>query len=164
MKLTPRMVQCTLISPWGTLLLAAQDAVLSGVWFVGQAHMPDTSGWPYDAQHPVLQSAATQLQAFFVGARRTFDLPIDWHAGTPFQQSVWQSLASIPLGQTCTYSSIAQRLGKPRAVRAVAHAIARNRWMLVLPCHRVLGATGALTGYAGGLQRKAALLELESRF
>ena len=145
------------------MLLAAQSEVLSGVWFEDQAHFPDVSHWTPAIDHPVLNNATQQLHAYCAGGTTLFDLPINTLMGTPFQQQVWQSIAKIPFGTTCTYSHIAQNIGKPKAVRAVANAIARNRWMIVLPCHRVVGSKGQLTGYAAGLQRKSALLQFESR-
>lgn len=109
----------------------------------------------------MLGAAAEQLADFFVGRRRVFDLPLDPWGGTPFQRSVWRSLQGIAFGQTRRYADIAMACGRPAAVRAVGAAIGRNPISIVLPCHRVLGSTGALTGYAGGLDRKAALLRLE---
>ena len=144
------------------MTLAARQHQIFGVWFEGQAHHPDTSRWLTASHHAVLQSVLSQLQAFFSKECHTFDLPLDLGQGTPFQQTVWQCLLQIPYGETSTYSQIAHTIGKPQAVRAVANAIARNRWMLVLPCHRVVGVNGALTGYAAGLQRKSALLAFES--
>ena len=91
-----------------------------------------------------------------------FTLALDWTGGTTFQQSVWQGLRAIPAGTTCTYGAIAQAIGKPAAVRAVGGAIGRNPLSIVVPCHRVIGSNGQLTGYAGGLPRKVALLQLES--
>jgi len=101
------------------------------------------------------------LTQYFAGQRRQFDLPLDLSAGTPFQQTVWQSLQSLTCGQTCSYGVLSAQLGRPTAVRAVSSAVGRNPVSIVVPCHRLLGANGALTGYAGGLDRKAALLKLE---
>ena len=145
------------------MLLAAQQEALWGVWFEDQTHFPDASQWTPTTDHPVLNNATQQLQAYCAGSTALFDLPINTLMGTPFQQQVWRSIAKIPFGTTCTYSHIAQDIGKPNAVRAVANAIARNRWMIVLPCHRVVGSQGQLTGYAAGLERKSALLQFESR-
>ncbi|HEX2544208.1 MAG TPA: methylated-DNA--[protein]-cysteine S-methyltransferase [Ramlibacter sp.] len=148
-------------SPLGTMLLAATDRGLAGVWFVGQKHGPDASGWREDPDHPVLREAVAQLRAYFAGERDRFDLPLDLQAGTAFQQDVWQALLAIPLGATTSYSDIARRLGRPQAMRAVGAAVGRNPVSIVVPCHRVLGSSGSLTGYAGGLERKTALLRLE---
>jgi methylated-DNA-[protein]-cysteine S-methyltransferase len=117
--------------------------------------------WREDASHPVLREAVAQLAAYFAGERTAFDLPLDLQAGTPFQQSVWQALLAIPPGGTTSYSELGRRLGRPQAARAVGAAVGRNPISIVVPCHRVLGTGGALTGYAGGLERKTALLRLE---
>ena len=154
-------VCATYDSPMGTMLLAASDRGLAGVWFVGQRHGPDSSGWRADPDHPVLRQAIAQLTAYFAGERVDFDLPLDLQAGTPFQQSVWDALRSIPRGGTTSYADLARRLGRPQAARAIGAAVGRNPVSIVVPCHRVLGTGGALTGYAGGLERKTALLQLE---
>jgi methylated-DNA-[protein]-cysteine S-methyltransferase len=148
-------------SPLGAMLLAATDGGLAGVWFEGQRHGPDARGWREDAAHPVLRQAAAQLAAYFAGERTGFDLPLDLQAGTPFQQSVWDALRGIPSGHTTSYAELARRLGRPQAARAIGAAVGRNPVSIVVPCHRVLGTDGTLTGYAGGLERKAALLQLE---
>lgn len=148
-------------SPLGTMLLAATDRGLAGVWFVGQRHGPDSSGWREDPEHPVLREAIAQLQAYYAGERTRFDLPLDLRAGTAFQQSVWDALRAIPPGGTTSYAELARRLGKPQAARAIGAAVGRNPVSIVVPCHRVLGTDGTLTGYAGGLERKTALLQLE---
>ena len=148
-------------SPLGTMLLAATDRGLAGVWFVGQRHGPDSAGWLQEPQHPVLREAMAQLAAWFAGERTRFELPLDLQAGTPFQQDVWTALLAIPRGGTTSYAELARRLGRPRAARAVGAAVGRNPVSIVVPCHRVLGTGGSLTGYAGGLERKTALLRLE---
>ena len=161
MNRQPQRVCATYDSPMGTMLLAASDRGLAGVWFVGQRHGPDSSGWRADPEHPVLRQAIAQLQAYFAGERQEFDLPLDLQAGTPFQQSVWDALRRIPRGGTTSYAELARRLGRPQAARAIGAAVGRNPVSVVVPCHRVLGTGGALTGYAGGLERKTALLQLE---
>jgi methylated-DNA-[protein]-cysteine S-methyltransferase len=148
-------------SPLGTMLIAATDSGVAGVWFVGQRHGPDSRGWREDPQHPMLRAAVAQLAAYFAGQRTTFDLPLDLRAGTAFQQSVWDALRTIPRGGTTSYAELARRLGKPQAARAIGAAVGRNPVSIVVPCHRVLGTDGTLTGYAGGLERKTALLQLE---
>jgi len=153
---------CQIHTRLGPILLAATDAGLAGVWFEGQRHHPDTNGWPRDDAHPVLCDAALQLEQFFDGRRLRFELPLDLRHGTPFQQSVWRALLDIAPGHTSSYGAIGQRIGRPSAVRAVGAAVGRNPISVVVPCHRVVGADGSLTGYAGGLTRKAALLTLES--
>lgn len=148
-------------SPLGRMLLAATDRGLCGLWFDGQRHGPDSTGWHEDADHPVLREAVAQLRAYFAGARTRFDLPLDLQGGTGFQQSVWNALLAIPAGGTTSYAELGRRLGRPQAARAVGAAVGRNPVSIVVPCHRVLGTGGSLTGYAGGLERKTALLRLE---
>lgn len=147
------------------MLLAATDQGLTGVWFVqGQQHMPDTSGWPTNDMHPTLQKAVLQLTEYFSGQRHTFDLLLHSQWGTPFQRNVWQALQCIPYSQTSTYGDIARNIGNPKAVRAVGAAIGQNPHIIVVPCHRVLGANGSPTGFAGGLDRKTFLLAHEAAY
>jgi methylated-DNA-[protein]-cysteine S-methyltransferase len=155
------LYSCTIASPFGAVTLAATDAGLAGAWFERQRHWPDTSGWQDDPGHPVLREAAAQLTDYFAGRRQHFDLPLDLSHGTAFQQSVWQALLAIPAGRTTSYGAISAGIGNPAAVRAVGAAVGRNPISVIVPCHRVLGTNGSLTGYAGGLERKSALLELE---
>jgi methylated-DNA-[protein]-cysteine S-methyltransferase len=161
MKFDISIAQTRYESPLGRMILAATRNGLAGIWFEGQRHLPDSSGWPEQPQHPVLRQAVAQLREYFAGGRTHFDLPLDLQAGTSFQQSVWHALLSIPHGGTTSYAVLSQRIGRPTAVRAVGAAIGRNPLSIVVPCHRVLGASGSLTGYAGGLERKNALLQLE---
>lgn len=147
-------------SPLGPLILAASARGMHGLYFAEHRHFKGTDGWRRDAQHPLLGVAADQLDAYFSGHRGSFDLPLDGH-GTPFQRAVWQALCTIPCGQLLSYGQLAQQLGQPLAARAVGAAIGRNPLSIIVPCHRVVGATRALTGYAGGLERKRALLALE---
>jgi len=142
--------------------MAATREGLAGVWFDGQRHMPETAGWPLGERHPVLERAARQLDEYFAGQAVTFDVPLDLRAGTAFQQRVWQALMAIPRGATCSYRWLSDRIGQPAAVRAVGAAVGRNPVSIIVPCHRILGADGSLTGYAGGLERKSALLRLEA--
>lgn len=160
-KNTPELLLLHHASTLGAMLLARTEHGLCGAWFVGQKHFPTGLAGQEAPHDALLQSAATQIDAYFARRRKTFDLPLDLSRGTPFQQSVWQALLDIPCGQTLSYSALAQRLCQVRAVRAVAGAVGRNPLSLVVPCHRVLGANGSLTGYAGGLERKSALLRLE---
>jgi len=148
-------------SPLGSMTLAASAQGLCGVWFDGQAHQPDPQHWEVKPGHPVLQAAATQLAAYFAAQRARFELPLDLSLGTPFQQSVWERLRAIPYGVTQSYGEIAGYLGQAAASRAVGAAVGRNPLSIIVPCHRVVGSKGALTGYAGGLERKIALLQLE---
>jgi methylated-DNA-[protein]-cysteine S-methyltransferase len=160
---TPLLYQMQMPSPLGEILLAANDTGLAGIWFVhDQAHMPNSSPWLTNDQHPILLSTAEQLKAYFKGQRKTFDLNLATCWGTPFQRRVWQALTQIPYGQTTTYGQIAQAMGNPKAVRAVGAAIGQNPHSIVVPCHRVLGAKGALTGFSGGLHRKQYLLQHEA--
>jgi methylated-DNA-[protein]-cysteine S-methyltransferase len=148
-------------SPLGRLHLAAAADKLVGVWFDAQTHLPDLQSYKHAPKHPVLLATADQIAQFFVGQRLSFELPLDLSTGTTFQQSVWQALLSIPRGQTSTYKAVCLLIGKPAAMRALGGAVGRNPLSIIVPCHRVLGAHGALTGYAGGLARKTALLQLE---
>ena len=145
----------------GGITLAATDQGLAGVWFDAQRHSPDTGGWIEAPEHPVLQQAAAQLEAYFQGRLDNFDVPLDLSHGTGFQQAVWQALLRIPRGGTTSYGRLGADIGKPAAVRAVGAAVGRNPLSVVVPCHRVLGSDGSLTGYAGGLERKTHLLKLE---
>lgn len=144
------------------MTLAATDTALVWTGFDGQKHEADTRDWPLSSAHPVLRLAGEQLQQYFANERTVFTLPLVLGYGTPFQQRVWQRLLAIAAGTTSTYGTIAQAVGSPKAVRAVGAAVGRNPISIIVPCHRVLSSTGALTGYAGGLDRKIALLQLES--
>lgn len=151
-------------SPLGPMTLAASPQGLCGAWFDGQKHGPsaaDRANWFTNPHHPLLQKAAEQLQAYFAGELRTFELPLDLTNGTPFQQSVWQALLIIGSGKSQSYSGLAKYLNQPKAARAIGAAVGRNPVSIIVPCHRILGAGGQLTGYAGGLWRKQALLRLE---
>jgi methylated-DNA-[protein]-cysteine S-methyltransferase len=207
MKFNTSIVQTRYESPLGTIIIAATDKGLAGLWFDGQRHLPQellaptlgtevsslppggalrlrpgeagsaapageketrklapsrrTAPWPSAPDHPVLQEVIRQLGEYFAGRRTEFVVPLDLAYGTAFQQSVWQALLTIPQGGTASYSEVSARIGKPAAVRAVGAAIGRNPVSIIVPCHRVMGAGGALTGYAGGLERKSALLRLE---
>ncbi|MGE0347988.1 methylated-DNA--[protein]-cysteine S-methyltransferase [Hydrogenophaga sp.] len=161
MKHDPLTVFTTWPGPLGAMTLAATPRGLSGVWFDGQRHGPDTSIWRRDSAHPVLRQAIEQLGQYFAGQRTRFELPLDLQGGTPFQQRVWQALLGIAPGATTSYGSLSAAIGSPAAVRALGAAVGRNPVSIVVPCHRVLGADGSLTGYAGGLERKTALLALE---
>ena len=161
MKYATSTVQTSYDSPLGRLILAACGERLAGVWFADQRHLPDLSHWPEVNGHPLLQQASEQLGDYFAGQRLDFDLPLDLACGTAFQQAVWRALLAIPRGATCSYGALSAAIGKPAAVRAVGGAIGRNPLSIIVPCHRVIGVGGSLTGYAGGLARKTALLQLE---
>jgi methylated-DNA-[protein]-cysteine S-methyltransferase len=145
-------------SPVGTLHLAAGEAGLTHLLFARESSRAlPRSGAPGS---PLLREALAQLEAYFAGERREFDLPLA-PEGTPFQLATWQALREIPYGTTLSYGELARRIGKPRAVRAVGAANSRNPISIIVPCHRVIGSDGTLTGYGGGLEVKRRLLELE---
>ena len=166
MKFDSSTVQTTVASPLGTIVIAATDKGLAGLWFTdGQRYLPPQlmggAAWPEAADHPVLKQVSQQLAEYFAGRRSEFNVPLDLRCGTVFQQSVWQALLAIPQGDVISYGEVSRRIGKPAAVRAVGGAIGRNPVSIIVPCHRVMGSNGSLTGYAGGLERKTALLRLE---
>jgi len=151
----------TLDSPVGPLVLAATERGLTHVLFPdGGAAIPPREGRP--RAEVILDDAVRQLAEYFAGDRRSFDLPLA-PRGSGFQLDVWRQLVRIPFGETVSYGEIAARLGKPRAVRAIGAANGANPLSIVVPCHRVIGASGKLTGYAGGLEAKQHLLDLEAR-
>lgn len=153
--------QVLIDTPLGRVRLARTYRGLAGLWFEGQKHHPGELPTLHHGDDPLLCEAAAQLQRYFAGTLMRFDLPLDLR-GTPFQRAVWQALLRIPAGRTCSYGELAHAIGKPAAARATGAAVGRNPVPLVVPCHRVLGAGGALTGYAGGVERKRALLALEA--
>ncbi|MDD5479838.1 methylated-DNA--[protein]-cysteine S-methyltransferase [Rhodoferax sp.] len=161
MKLPIDAVTTSFNSPLGAMRLAAHANGLCGVWFEDQTDCPPAQPNPAKTPHPVLQSACQQLTEYFAGQRQRFDLPLSLTSDTAFGQAVWHALLGLGWGQTCSYGALSATLGQPRAVRAVGGAIGRNPISIIVPCHRVLGAHGALTGYSGGLARKTALLQLE---
>jgi len=140
----------------------ATDLGVAGLWFDGQKHHPGLLVAPENPEHPVLQATARWLAAYWTSkADAAPRPPLDLSRGTPFQRAVWAALLEIAPGATSTYATIAAAAGAPAAVRAAGAAIGRNPVSLIVPCHRVLGSQGALTGYAGGLERKRALLAHE---
>jgi methylated-DNA-[protein]-cysteine S-methyltransferase len=145
----------TIDSPIGELLLASDGHALTAV------HMNGTPGPGWQRDPGALHEPAEQLGAYFAGELREFDLPLAPH-GTPFQREVWSALREIPYGSTISYAELAAAVGRPHAARAVGAANGRNPIAVVVPCHRVIGASGALTGYGGGLGRKRLLLDLEA--
>lgn len=150
-------------SPVGRLTLVAGDAGLCAVLWEDDKPGRVVLGEMGEAPgHAVLDQAEAELSDYFVGHRTTFDVPLDFH-GTDFQISVWQALTQIPFGETRSYGDIARQLGNPAAVRAVGAANGRNPVSIIAPCHRVIGASGKLTGFAGGLEAKAWLLRHETR-
>jgi methylated-DNA-[protein]-cysteine S-methyltransferase len=147
-------------SPVGPLLLAADDEGLRLVEFESPKHPAKVGDDWQQGDNPVLAETRRQLGEYFAGKRRGFDLPLS-PQGTEFQRSVWWKLADIPYGETISYAQLASRVGKPSATRAVGAANGRNPLPIVLPCHRVIGADGSLTGFGGGLPTKQFLLALE---
>ena len=153
----------TIASPVGTLTLVASDDGLCAILWENDDPTRVRLNPPVeDPDHPILIAAERQLGEYFAGDRTTFDLPLDFQ-GTEFQRRVWAALLTIPYGETRSYADIARAVGKPTASRAVGAANGRNPISIVAPCHRVVGANGTLTGFAGGLKAKALLLELEGQ-
>jgi methylated-DNA-[protein]-cysteine S-methyltransferase len=159
------LTSITYDSPVGTLTLVASDAGLRAVMWPGEPAARVGLGGAEIARGkaPVLAETARQLDGYFAGTRTTFDLPLDL-AGTPFQVAAWRALGAIPYGETRTYAEQAALLGRPTAVRAVGAANGRNPISIVLPCHRVVGSDGALRGFAGGVDVKRRLLDIESAY
>ena len=154
------MILCRRIdSPIGPLMLAADDAGLRHIEFRDNRHPANRADW-HGGDSEILQASEAQLAEYFAGTRTSFDLPLA-PQGTAFQLQVWHELARIPFGATISYAQLAQRIGKPEAVRAVGAANGRNPLPIVLPCHRVIGADGALGGFGGGMPTKQFLLRLE---
>lgn len=155
-------------TPLGPMTAAATAKGLAGLWFDGQKHHPGALDAPVDDNNAFIAQARRELDAYFAARRlhrgparsAAFSVPLD-PQGTPFQRSVWQRLLRIRAGQCSHYGELARQLGRPEAARAVGAAVGRNPISIVVPCHRVLGRDGSLTGYAGGLPRKSALLALE---
>jgi methylated-DNA-[protein]-cysteine S-methyltransferase len=157
-----RYVRKIIGSPVGKLTLVATDDGLAGVLWEkeGPAGPALKVELEDDEKHPVLLEAEKQLGEYFAGRRKAFDLKLDVE-GTPFQRAVWSALQTIPFGETRSYADIARQIGNPAAVRATGAANGRNPVSIVVPCHRVIGSTGKLTGFGGGLDVKARLLALE---
>ena len=150
-----------LSTPLGTVLLASDGEALVGAWFEGQRYEPARGGsWERRRNTPVLVRAGAEMTEYFAGTRTAFTVPLA-PAGTPFQRAVWNAIAAIPYGETAAYRDLASRIGRPSCIRAAGAATGRNPLSIIVPCHRVVGANGGLTGYAGGLDRKRTLLALE---
>ena len=149
-------------SPQGPMLLLASGEGLSGVYFDGQKYLPQVDpDWRRDARHAPLRQAKRELAEYFGGGRERFETALT-PEGTPFQRSVWKAISTVGFGETITYRELARRAGRPDSVRAAGAATGRNPISIIVPCHRIVGSSGSLTGYAGGLDRKRALLALES--
>jgi len=161
MRLHDLVAQARLQSPLGPMTVAATALGLAGLWFDGQAHHPGELDAPLDPMQPYIAQVREELDHYWRGdLRGRFKVRLDAQ-GTPFQRAVWRTLLDIPAGHTTTYAAVAADAGSARAVRAAGAAIGRNPLSIIVPCHRVLGRDGSLTGYAGGLERKQALLHLE---
>jgi methylated-DNA-[protein]-cysteine S-methyltransferase len=160
--ITSGRTHVTLPSPIGPLTIVARDGAITGLYMDAQRHapQPESFGLPGDAAEEPFATAAAQLSAYFAGELTEFDLPLS-PTGTDFQLRVWAGLRAIPYGQTVSYGELARRMGSPAASRAVGLANGRNPIAIVIPCHRVIGSDGSMTGYGGGLDRKQFLLALE---
>jgi methylated-DNA-[protein]-cysteine S-methyltransferase len=151
------MISRTIDTPIGPVTLAGDDR-LRHLVLAGQTHEPDDRGWRQDPT--AFRDVVEQLDAYFAGDLQDFDVDVELH-GTDFQRAVWRGLQDIPYGETWTYGQLATHIGRPTAVRAVGLANGRNPIAVIVPCHRVIGADGSMTGYGGGIDRKVALLRLE---
>ena len=150
-------------SPLGRMRITAVREGLTSISFDGDRYAPPQDpAWVRDPAFPALRRAAAQLTAYFAGERRVFELPLA-PTGTPFQYAVWDAITAVPAGDTISYAELARRAGHPGSARAAGAATGRNPIAIVVPCHRIIGADGSLTGYAGGLDRKRALLALEQK-
>lgn len=148
-------------SPIGRMLLVANAAALTGVYFVGQKHGRGTDGMQRSESHAPLVRAKRELKEYFSGKRKSFDVPLE-PEGTGFQRAVWKAIAGVGFGKTISYAELARRAGYPKGARAAGAATGRNPIGILVPCHRIVGSDGTLTGYAGGLEKKRKLLALEA--
>lgn len=150
-------------SPHGRMLLVADEKALASVSFLGQKYAPRvTKDWTRDGAHPPIAKAKRELAEYFAGRRRRFTVKLA-PRGTPFQRRVWKAIAGVAFGRTIPYAELARRCGRPGSARAAGAATGRNPIGVIVPCHRIVGSDGTLTGYAGGLGKKRALLALEAR-
>jgi methylated-DNA-[protein]-cysteine S-methyltransferase len=151
----------TFQSPQGRMLLVATDDGVSGVYFVGQKYFPEREKeWKRAPHQAPLRQVKRELAEYFAGKRKRFEVTLA-PDGTPFQRSVWKAISKVGFGETITYGELARRAGHPGSSRAAGAATGRNPISIIVPCHRIVGSDGSLTGYAGGLNRKRALLVLE---
>jgi len=149
-------------NPLGEMLALSDGEVLTGLYFGVEKHLPELdSNWKQQNKNALFQLTQKQLSEYAKGKRKEFTVPFCFTNGTPFQRKVWQALLTVPYGKTLSYLEIAKHIRKPKSVRAVANAIGSNPISLIVPCHRIIGSDGSLTGYAGGLDRKRAILALE---
>jgi len=150
-------------SPHGRMLLVSNENAVTAVYFVGQKYAATPQkGWQRDSDVAPLRQARRELDEYFAGKRRRFDVSLA-PEGTAFQRAVWKAIAAVRFGETITYGELAKRAGRPGSARAAGAATGRNPIGILVPCHRILGSDGSLTGYAGGLKKKRALLQLEGR-
>ena len=148
-------------TPLGPILLVSDGSALTGLYFIGQKYYPEpAANWKHDPALRLFREVEAGIAAYLSRQLQTFDVPVRLE-GTHFQTRVWQAIAAIPFGKTQSYTALAESIGAPSSVRAVGGATGRNPISLIVPCHRVIGRDGALTGYAGGLDRKRALLKFE---
>lgn len=146
----------------GNMVVVANLHSLEGLYFEGQKHEPRIDPiWHHDSTSKLFSAVSTQLQEYINGTREKFDIPYSFERGTDFQQKVWKALSYIPYGKTMSYQELAKLIEYPKATRAVAAAIGKNPLSLIIPCHRIIGSNGSLTGYAAGLELKKRLLTLE---
>lgn len=158
----PTLFTTTTSSPIGQITLVATGDGLAGLYLDGQRHWPaDSALWLREHDTGRFDEALHALARYFMGKSLSFSIPLDPVTGTPFQRQVWEALKEIPAGQTWTYGQLAAHIGKPEAIRAVGAAVGRNPLSIIIPCHRVIGHKGGLTGYAGGIERKQWLLTHE---
>ncbi|MGC4096395.1 MAG: methylated-DNA--[protein]-cysteine S-methyltransferase [Nitrospira sp.] len=150
-------------SPRGRMMLVADDHALTGVYFTGQKYHPRIDkAWKRADTHAPIRQAKRELSEYFEGERTRFTVNVA-PQGTPFQRAVWKAIAGVPFGHTLAYGQLAARAGYPGSARAAGAATGRNPISIIVPCHRIVGSNGSLTGYAGGVAKKRALLELEER-
>jgi len=147
-------------TPLGEMRLVASPAGLRGAWFTDQALLPPPEGWTLTEDDPILEQARRELDAWFAGGRRAFDVALD-PVGTPFQHEVWRALCALDFGTLTSYGELARVVNRPKGAQAVGGAVGRNPISIIIPCHRVIGADTSLTGFGGGLPRKQALLAHE---
>ena len=150
-------------SPRGRMVLVANDKALTGVYFLGQKYqLHIEEEWKRDERHAPLRQAKRELAEYFGGTRTCFTVKVA-PRGTPFQRAVWKAIAGVGFGRTIAYAELARRAGRPGSARAAGAATGRNPIGIIVPCHRIVGSNGSLTGYAGGLAKKRALLALEGK-
>ncbi|WMD19515.1 methylated-DNA--[protein]-cysteine S-methyltransferase [Achromobacter seleniivolatilans] len=147
-------------TPLGQMRLVASPKGLRGAWFTDQDLLPSAESWTLADANPILEQARRELDEWFAGQRRTFDVPLD-PIGTTFQHKVWHALCALDFGKLVSYGDLARTVGSPKGAQAIGGAVGRNPIIIIIPCHRVIGADTSLTGFGGGLPRKQALLALE---